>query len=144
MVTHTKRKIHFSFLFFFLISFTSLNIYGQEVIIKVIKPLTPFKGRFEFEVVNNSDTTLRYFVSLERFINDSSWREIRSDLFNIRHTKKARVLSIEKGKTNEQYFNLNKPSHDVDNDKYRLKLEYFKSFIEGRKIAYSQSFIIPS
>ena len=57
---------------------------------------------------------------------------------------KQGFFSIEKGKTSEQYFNLNKPSHDVDNDKYRLKIEYFKNFIEGRKTAYSQIFTIPN
>jgi hypothetical protein len=81
MAIHTRKTTHNSFLFGFLILFNSFAACAQEIGINEVRPLFPFKGRFEFEIANNSNTIYKYYVSLESFMNDSSWREIRTDLF---------------------------------------------------------------
>jgi hypothetical protein len=143
MGTNMKKKIQISALFVFTILYFSCIVYGQKVEFKGVKPVYPFKGKFEFEIINNSDTTFHYNVSLEMYINNSSWRDIRTDLFINHYSRKARIFSIEKGKTSQYCFNLGRPLIDVDNRKYRIKMEYYRSYNEKKEIAYSQIFTIP-
>jgi hypothetical protein len=135
--------IQISALFVFIILYFSCIDYGQKVEFKDVKPIYPFKGKFEFQIFNNSDTAIHYNVSLEMYMNDSSWREIRADLFINHYSRKARIFSIEKGKTSDHYFNLGGPLDDADTHKYRIKMEYYHNYNEKKKIAYSQIFIIP-
>jgi hypothetical protein len=143
MGTHMEKMIQSSAPFVFTILCFSSYVYGQKVEFKDVKPIYPFKGKFEFEIISNSDTTIHYNVSLEVYMNDSSWREIRTDLFINHYSRKARIFSIERGKTSDHYFNLDGPLDDVDTRKYRIKMEYYRSYNEKREIAYSQIFTIP-
>src|SRR5256885_7213647 len=67
---------------------------GQNLQLKKIHKEYSLQQSFFFDLVNTSDTTLLYNVSLERQKKNGEWQEVRIDVFTYRTTKSARLLDV--------------------------------------------------
>ena len=127
-----------SLIAFFLIS-CSTN--GQGLTIRGLRYVQSVTGKIVFELVNESNAALKYYLSLEQSAGDTSWIEVRGDLFKEHYSRKSQVFSIGERSARTQYFNLKRSPNDLKAAKYRIAIRYFKNFNSAKMINYSPVFL---
>lgn len=121
----------------------SLKMNGQSISISKIKLEYAKNEKLVFEVINTYDSTKVYSVSLEKLGIDSSWFEVRSDVFGRLPTKKERLFEINGSDSSIHFFYPGRIVGGASGkSKYRLKINYGNDVKYRDQLAYSNVFIL--
>ena len=94
---------------------------------------------FVFNLVNTSDTTLFYIVSLEMQEKNGKWQEVRIDVFTYRITRSARLWDIRAKTTKKNVFLPGKYMRPSENY-FRLRIPYGHDYRVNKGVIYSDKF----
>jgi hypothetical protein len=112
---------------------------GQNLQLKKIHKEYSLQHSFVFDLVNTSDTTLLYNVSLERQEKNGEWQEVRIDVFTCRTTKSARLLDVTAKATKKNVFYPGKYIVPADNY-FRLRIPYGHDYRVNEGVIFSDKF----
>lgn len=142
MVVQINNKIKAQGILLVLLLF-AIKMSGQAIVVKNIKPSYSVDERFDIELENTSDSTIKYTVSIEQFIaNQDRWCEIIVDVFRPTTYSSKRIHAICGKSTVAWQFYLTKTPKDIKrilpHKECRLKVT---DVADISKRSYSGSFI---
>lgn len=131
-----------------LIAFTGIfllsqNLAGQGLIFNQVKDSNRLTEKFYFKIINTSDVSERYSVSLQKFTRENGWFEISQDVFYYGPQKKNRIFTLAKQDKREHSFSPDRliKMPTIGNVRYRLKLTYRSGEDSVKSVSYSNSFV---
>ena len=121
----------------------SQSLSGQGLVFNQVKDSNRLIEKFYFKIINTSDESESYSVSLQKFTREKGWFEISQDVFYYGPEKKNRVFTLVKRSAREHFVSPDRliKMPTLGNVRYRLKLTYRNSEDGVKSVSYSNNFV---